>query len=119
MATAADLLLYDFGRPYPHEVEWNRGCPAGYFPQFVAPGAEAAQEYRPGMAVRCRRLDTLTPTTIAEESGLSWEEYAGVVIDAAGDTAGDLYHAAQAGARLASWLLPAIIVGAALLLWRR
>lgn len=119
MATAADLLPYDFGRPYPHEVEWNRGCPSGYFPQFVAPGAEAAQEYRPGMAVRCRALATLTPTTIAEESGLSWEEYAGVVVDAAGDTAGDLYEAAQEGARLASWLLPVVVLGVAFLWLRR
>ncbi len=54
----------------PAAAGFNRGCPAGYFAQFVAPGTAGAVDYgNPSAWARCRRLATSNARTIAEESG--------------------------------------------------
>ncbi len=81
-----------------HPVLFQRGCPADYFSEFVAPGTSGAKPYplsmiggdpnqlSQGTWVRCRLMATTTPETLAAETGLSPSETLQVFTGAAEDT---------------------------------
>lgn len=61
-------------------VYWNRGCPPGYFaefvsPTFVAPDGTRPTDYgNPASRVICRAVATTTPDTIVDETGATWQD---------------------------------------------
>jgi len=111
--TPPDVVMFDRGllvNPTA-PVVWNRGCPPGYFAQFVPPGAEGAVKVGETNWVRCRLLSTATPGTIARESGPSPSER---VLIFAGEAARRVQESLQAagealkpGLTFLSWFLAA------------
>src|SRR5713226_1182215 len=85
-----DLLIYDFSKQANPSAsdEWNRGCPVGFFAQFVGPGEPQAAPYgNPAAWVRCRRVATTDAATIEQESAVTAQEQLDVYRKALEDTA--------------------------------
>ena len=117
-----DVLPWDSARPYTDRSDfYNRGCPVGYFAQFVPPGSVASSPSPSGnplVAIRCRRIDTTTPETLRDESGISAEEALGVLRDAVSDTGGQVGAAVgDALGAVGSWT-PLVLLLAILLVGR-
>jgi hypothetical protein len=90
----------------------NRGCPAGYFAELVAPRTGGAISYGdPNQWVRCRLLRTTTAATIQRETGRSWRETLNIATSAARDTGEQLR---QTLPTVRGWLI--IAIGGALAL---
>lgn len=75
----ADIVPFDTALPYTDRgdnLQINRGCPPGYFAQFVPAGTRGAvfvqiPDLVQGSYMRCRLMATTTPQTQAEETGQS------------------------------------------------
>ena len=96
-------LRFDFDLPYDRpEGGYNRGCPPGYFAQFVYSGDIDAQRLPgndPNMGIRCRLMPDLTQppeavsadiAEINQESGTSWSETADMLNQAIQQTGVDI-----------------------------
>ena len=79
---AGDFLPWDpSGQQNPDALNvWNKGCPVGYFcefvsPTFVAPDGTLPVDYgNPVSRAICRLAATTTPDTVVQESGTTWTD---------------------------------------------
>lgn len=112
-----DIIPWDPSLPYPMRgVDVNRGCPDGYFAQFVGIGEPGAVAI-PGKtyALRCRLMQTSTAQTIQEESGTTATENLAIYTEALKDTASDIGSAVKIGG---PWIVVGLVALAVILLRR-
>jgi len=113
-------LTVQFDPTMPYDgVGYNRGCPPGYFAQFVPAGEEDSSQppsiIVPGgpTAIRCRMIEGYTDIVNANESGQvsadSWLNYVSTVGEFAGDVTSGLSFGVQS-------ILPWALVGLAVML---
>ena len=87
---APDTLPYDFSHQANPDAgdEPNRGCPVGYFAQYVGPGEpDAAPSGNPAAWIRCRKVASSTAATVQQESAITPDEQLGIYTGALADTA--------------------------------
>lgn len=103
-----------------HAVYWQRGCPLGYYAQFVAPGTEGAAPSpsgNPSIWVRCRLMPQTQEEMQAQrdESGTSWAESWNVLLQAAKDTGLEIVAGATS---FGKWAVIGLVALGAILLLR-
>jgi len=112
-----DIIPWDPSLPYAMRgVDVNRGCPDGYFAQFVGIGEPSAVTV-PGKtyALRCRLMQTSNAQTIQEESGTTAAENLAIYTEALKDTAGDIGSAIKLGG---PWVVLGLVALAIIMLRR-
>lgn len=85
-------LPFDPARPYPG-VGWNKGCPPGYFAQFVGEGQTDAMhlpENSGGVATRCRVMPNRQADPVA------WEVQVTEILEETGTTLAETIEHAEA-----------------------
>lgn len=88
-SSGALVVTFDPSLPYDKpEGGYNRGCPPGYFAEFVGVGEAGSTPLGGGSttAVRCRLVEGTTAADIQRETGTTTSETVGVVTGAIGDT---------------------------------
>jgi hypothetical protein len=81
------VLVFDASLPYEERQGWNRGCPPGYFAQFVGIGEPLATPISTTAAVRCRLIEGITAADVQKESGVTEREAGEIIAGALSDTA--------------------------------
>jgi hypothetical protein len=114
-------VVFDPSLPY-DGIGYNRGCPPGYFAQFVAAGeADATQPPRVVVmggptAIRCRIIEGYTPQVNAVETGQAEAESWNNFVEEVGNVAASVGENVGWGlGTIAPWLL----AGLALILFLR
>lgn len=134
LGQAPDVVVWDpqlLVQP-DHPVLFQRGCPEGYFSEFVAPGSSGAQPYPRSMLtgnpadtelsqsmwVRCRLSATTTPDTLIAETGLSPSEaiqvYTGAVADTIAQIPQNILKTLGTGIEIGKWLVVGLVAVAAI-----
>lgn len=95
----SQTLPFDATLPF-EGTGFNRGCPPGYFAQFVPVGADDSSQPPPFVeggptAIRCRYIEGYTPAVNADETGQaaadSWAGYLQEIDEAVG-AVGDTFE---------------------------
>ena len=117
---APDILPYDFSHQANPDAgdEQNRGCPVGYFAQYVGPGEpDAAPSGNPAAWIRCRKVASSTAQTIQDESAITAQEQLDIYRKAIEDTV------RQFGAGLPSFgrglVVGLVAIAVILVAWKR
>jgi hypothetical protein len=114
------VVAFDPALPYAEHLADNRGCPDGYFAQYVEPNGVDYQPPGKSYALRCRLIATSTAETIQEESAAPFWVNAALNFDQGVRTlGGGLAAAAGAGLQvLAPWLIGGAVL-LVFLVWKK